>query len=79
MTLFVLAYSPKLKCHSLTVLCLIPLRRWQQKYFEAKTSLQDRDAKVAEVSELVERDLILLGCTAIEDKLQVINKQLCHL
>ena len=45
--------------------------RWQQKYFEAKTSLQDRDAKVTEVSELIERNLVLVGCTAIEDKLQV--------
>lgn len=38
---------------------------------EAKTSLEDRDAKVTAVSELVERNLVLLGCTAIEDKLQV--------
>jgi phospholipid-transporting ATPase len=30
----------------------------------------DRAAKVDEVSEQVERDLLLLGCTAIEDKLQ---------
>lgn len=37
---------------------------------EAKTSLQDRDAKLGEVSELIEKDLKLLGCTAIEDKLQ---------
>ena len=53
------------------ILYSAPLCRWQQKYFEAKTSLQDRDNKVAEVSELVERNLVLLGCTAIEDKLQV--------
>ena len=43
---------------------------WQDKYIEAKTSLRDRDAKVDAASELIERDLVLLGCTAIEDKLQ---------
>ena len=44
--------------------------RWQLKYFEAKTCLSGRDEKLAEVSELIERNLILVGCTAIEDKLQ---------
>ena len=36
----------------------------------AKTSLVDREARLAEVSELIEKNLRLLGCTAIEDKLQ---------
>ena len=36
----------------------------------AKTAIKDRDAKVADVAELIERNLVLLGCTAIEDKLQ---------
>ena len=44
--------------------------RWQEKYFEAKTALTGRDEKLAAVGELIERDLLLLGCTAIEDKLQ---------
>lgn len=44
--------------------------RWQLKYFEAKTCLTGRDEKLAEVSELIEKNLILVGCTAIEDKLQ---------
>ncbi|MEW5306196.1 MAG: hypothetical protein WDW36_008680 [Sanguina aurantia] len=43
---------------------------WQKQYIEAKTSLEDRDAKLDAVAELIERDLRLLGCTAIEDKLQ---------
>jgi hypothetical protein len=51
--------------------------RWQQGYFAAKTSLQGRDAKLAEVSELIEKNLVLLGCTAIEDKLQVQNSFTC--
>mmetsp|Transcript_27779 Transcript_27779/g.60872 ORF Transcript_27779/g.60872 Transcript_27779/m.60872 type:complete len:1284 (+) Transcript_27779:217-4068(+) len=45
-------------------------QEWNAKYMEAKTSLQDRDKKLGEVSELVECKLRLLGCTAIEDKLQ---------
>lgn len=32
---------------------------------------QEREEKLDKVSELMERNLILLGCTAIEDKLQV--------
>ncbi|KAK9787844.1 hypothetical protein WJX73_000953 [Symbiochloris irregularis] len=44
--------------------------RWQQRWVQAKQALQDRDALVAEVAEGIERNLILLGCTAIEDKLQ---------
>lgn len=44
--------------------------RWQEKYFAAKTALQGRDERVAAVAEEIERRLQLLGCTAIEDKLQ---------
>jgi phospholipid-transporting ATPase len=43
---------------------------WNKRLFEAKTSMVDRAAKEAEVNESIEKDLILLGCTAIEDKLQ---------
>lgn len=32
--------------------------------------MEDRAAKLEAVAELVEKDLVLLGCTAIEDKLQ---------
>ena len=44
--------------------------RWQQEWVEAKTAMQGREAKVAAVAEGIERRLVLLGCTAIEDKLQ---------
>lgn len=44
--------------------------RWNERFIEAKLSMVDRAAKVDVVSEQVERDLRLLGCTAIEDKLQ---------
>ena len=32
----------------------------------AKTAIKDRDAKAADVAELIERKLILLECMAIE-------------
>ena len=40
------------------------------KYYAAKTALHGRDEKLAAVAEEVEKRLQLLGCTAIEDKLQ---------
>ncbi|KAG7974941.1 hypothetical protein I3843_06G073100 [Carya illinoinensis] len=43
---------------------------WNEKFVQAKSSLRDREKKLDEVSELIEKDLILIGCTAIEDKLQ---------
>ena len=32
--------------------------------------MDEREAKIEEISELIERDFKLVGCTAIEDKLQ---------
>lgn len=43
---------------------------WSNIYKEANSALVDREWKVAEVCQLVERDLILLGATAVEDRLQ---------
>ncbi|XP_042497876.1 phospholipid-transporting ATPase 3-like isoform X2 [Macadamia integrifolia] len=43
---------------------------WNEKFVQAKSSLRDREKKLDEVAELIEKDLILIGCTAIEDKLQ---------
>jgi len=45
-------------------------REWDEKYQAASVSLTDRSQKMDEVAELVEKDLELLGATAIEDKLQ---------
>lgn len=39
----------------------------------ASNSIVDRAAKLAAVAETVEKDLIVLGATAIEDKLQVLS------
>ena len=43
---------------------------WSARYEKAQTTLVDRDAQVDAVSEEIEKDMILMGCTAIEDKLQ---------
>uniref|UniRef100_A0A670Z2J4 Uncharacterized protein n=1 Tax=Pseudonaja textilis TaxID=8673 RepID=A0A670Z2J4_PSETE len=43
---------------------------WQERHHKANTSLQDREGKLSEVFEEIERDLQLLGATAVEDKLQ---------
>lgn len=61
----------------LRTLCLafavIPERtyeEWRKTFHQAATSLQGREAKVADAADLIERNLTLLGATAIEDKLQ---------
>ena len=43
---------------------------WNTKYLEASSSLADRDAQVEAVADSIERELVLLGGTAIEDRLQ---------
>lgn len=43
---------------------------WQQRHKAASSSLQDREDKMEEVASSIERNLTLLGGTAIEDRLQ---------
>lgn len=43
---------------------------WKKLYEDACTSLVDRESRVEETGEIIERSLDLLGVTAIEDKLQ---------
>eukprot|EP00026_Physarum_polycephalum_P000875 Phypoly_transcript_00876.p1 GENE.Phypoly_transcript_00876~~Phypoly_transcript_00876.p1 ORF type:complete len:1138 (+),score=165.10 Phypoly_transcript_00876:253-3414(+) len=45
-------------------------QHWQSLHQEAVTSLENRAAKLAHVYEALEKDLLLVGITAIEDKLQ---------
>ncbi|GFR50254.1 hypothetical protein Agub_g12440 [Astrephomene gubernaculifera] len=45
-------------------------RKWEAQYQAACVAMRDRDAKVADASEAIERDMELLGATAVEDKLQ---------
>ncbi|KAL3683459.1 hypothetical protein R1sor_001481 [Riccia sorocarpa] len=44
--------------------------QWAAQFRNASVALDERDEKVAAVAEEIERDLILLGATAVEDKLQ---------
>jgi phospholipid-transporting ATPase len=44
--------------------------RWNKEYEKAATSLTNRAAELDRVAEMIEKDLFLLGATAIEDKLQ---------
>lgn len=43
---------------------------WSKRYANAKTSLVDRSNKIEKIGAELENNLKLLGCTAIEDKLQ---------
>lgn len=45
-------------------------REWKELYHAASTSLTDRQQKIEQVAEGIERQLELTGATAIEDKLQ---------
>ncbi|KAJ1736271.1 aminophospholipid translocase [Coemansia biformis] len=45
-------------------------RRWAALHAKASTTLTNRQQELDRVAELIERDLVLLGATAIEDKLQ---------
>uniref|UniRef100_H3DDW4 Phospholipid-transporting ATPase n=1 Tax=Tetraodon nigroviridis TaxID=99883 RepID=H3DDW4_TETNG len=44
--------------------------QWKQRHHEASTELEDRESKLDQLYEEIEKDLLLLGATAIEDKLQ---------
>lgn len=43
---------------------------WQQKYHKAQSSILNREEECDKVAEQIEKGLILMGATAIEDKLQ---------
>ncbi|XP_069379069.1 phospholipid-transporting ATPase ID-like isoform X2 [Paralichthys olivaceus] len=43
---------------------------WKQRHHEASTTLDDRESQLDQLYEEIEKDLLLLGATAIEDKLQ---------
>lgn len=45
-------------------------QKWKGIYYTASTSIIDRERKIEEAAELIEKNLKLLGATAIEDKLQ---------
>lgn len=43
---------------------------WNIEYMKAATSIQNREFLLEQAAELIEKNLIVLGSTAIEDKLQ---------
>lgn len=45
-------------------------QEWKHTYFKASTSMQYRERKIEDAAQLIETNLILLGATAIEDRLQ---------
>ncbi|KAI8827036.1 uncharacterized protein EV422DRAFT_23127 [Fimicolochytrium jonesii] len=45
-------------------------KRWSERYKAAQNLLENRDRETDLVAETIERDLTLMGATAIEDKLQ---------
>lgn len=47
---------------------------WAKIFHEATVALVDREQKLEDVAELIEKDLLLLGATAIEDKLQEVKR-----
>ena len=44
---------------------------WNNEFMKAKSSIGgDREANLERISDIMEKDLILIGATAVEDKLQ---------
>ena len=53
---------------------------WSNIYYKASTALDDREKKLDEAAEMIEKNLFLLGSTAIEDKLQIgVPESIAHL
>jgi magnesium-transporting ATPase (P-type) len=47
--------------------------QWSRTHHEASVSLENRNEKMAESAEQIEKELRLVGVTAIEDKLQDVS------
>ncbi|XP_061836889.2 phospholipid-transporting ATPase ID-like isoform X2 [Nerophis lumbriciformis] len=45
-------------------------KEWMQRNYEASTAIDGREEKLDQLYEEIEKDLLLLGATAVEDKLQ---------
>ena len=72
-----LSFLEKFAADGLRTLCIAQVAlteqqysNWAPIYKEATESIGDRDAKVSAAAEMIEKDLVLIGTTAIEDKLQ---------
>ncbi|KAJ3178984.1 hypothetical protein HDU87_003253 [Geranomyces variabilis] len=72
-----LAHLEEYATEGLRTLCLAyrdigedEYRNWGALYAKAATTISNRQQELDNVAEIIEKDLILLGATAIEDKLQ---------
>lgn len=45
-------------------------KEWAERFKKASISLENREKKLADVAEEIEKNFTLIGATAIEDKLQ---------
>ena len=57
-------------CFGMRVLGEDEFAKWKVEYDAASASLTERDDQLMSVAELIEKNLLLLGATAVEDKLQ---------
>lgn len=57
-------------CLAYKVLDAEVYQTWAKRYHEATVALEGREEQIEEISADIENDLVLLGATAIEDKLQ---------
>lgn len=57
-------------CLAFRSISLTEYTEWSKEYSIAQTAIEKRELKCDAVAEKIERDLILMGATAIEDKLQ---------
>jgi phospholipid-translocating ATPase len=57
-------------CLAYRVLDAKEYEQWAKEYHEASVSLEGREEHIERVSAAIEKNLVLLGATAIEDKLQ---------
>jgi magnesium-transporting ATPase (P-type) len=57
-------------CYAMRTISEDHYQEWAQKYSAASLCITDRDAELEKVAIQLEKDLILVGATAIEDKLQ---------
>jgi phospholipid-transporting ATPase len=51
---------------------------WARRFHEASISIDRREQKLAEMAEEIENNLLLVGATAIEDKLQEVRSNFAH-
>lgn len=57
-------------CSALTCGTAEEYESWSERYHEATVAIDDREGKIEDVADELERDLRLLGASAIEDRLQ---------